>query len=179
MEQITDYRRSGMDAANEILKPYEDDLQGIFEKIRLVHGVANKTNLLAINASIETIHAMDLLQSFESIVGQNLLMQGRMLATIFRHDPDILMESGIEFARKNGIEEIYVTDEEGIVRFTNVNGSLGASLKHSEVLPILSNPELEVVLAAKSNGMDSEHLKIVAVGLYGGCLLYTSPSPRD
>ena len=168
MEQITDYRRSGMDAANEILKPYEDDLQGIFEKIRLVHGVANKTNLLAINASIETIHAMDLLQSFESIVGQNLLMQGRMLATIFRHDPDILMESGVEFARKNGIEEIYVTDEEGIVRFTNVNGSLGASLKHSEVLPILSNPELEVVLAAKSNGMDSEHLKIVAVGLYGG-----------
>ena len=168
MEQITDYRKSGMDAANEILKPYEDDLQGIFEKIRLVHGVANKTNLLAINASIETIHAMDLLQSFESIVGQNLLMQGRMLATIFRHDPDILMESGVEFARKNGIEEIYVTDEEGIVRFTNVNGSLGASLKHSEVLPILSNPELEVVLAAKSNGMDSEHLKIVAVGLYGG-----------
>ena len=168
MEQITDYRRSGMDAANEILKPYEDDLQGIFEKIRLVHGVANKTNLLAINASIETIHAMDLLQSFESIVGQNLLMQGRMLATIFRHDPDILMESGVEFGRKNGIEEIYVTDEEGIVRFTNVNGSLGASLKHSEVLPILSNPELEVVLAAKSNGMDSEHLKIVAVGLHGG-----------
>ena len=168
MEQITDYRRSGMDAANEILKPYEDDLQGIFEKIRMVHGVANKTNLLAINASIETIHAMDLLQSFESIVGQNLLMQGRMLATIFRHDPDILMESGAEFARKNGIEEIYVTDEEGIVRFTNVNGSLGASLKHSEVLPILSNPELEVVLPAKSNGMDSEHLKIVAVGLHGG-----------
>ena len=168
MEQITDYRRSGMDAANEILKPYEEDVRGIFEKIRLVHGVANKTNLLAINASIETIHAMDLLQSFESIVGQNLLMQGRMLATIFRHDPDILMESGVDFARKNGIEEIYVTDEEGIVRFTNVNGSLGASLKHSEVLPILSNPELEVVLPAKSNGMDSEHLKIVAVSLHGG-----------
>lgn len=168
MEQITDYRRNGMEAANGILKPYEDDVQGIFEKIRLVHGVANKTNLLAINASIETIHAMDLLQSFESIVGQNLLMQGRMLATIFRHDPDLLMESGAEFARKNGIEEIYVTDEEGIVRFTNVNGSLGASLKHSEVLPILSNPELEVVLPATSNGMDSEHLKIAAVGLHGG-----------
>lgn len=168
MEQITDYRRSGMDAANEILKLYEEDVRGIFEKIRLVHGVANKTNLLAINASIETIHAMDLLQSFESIAGQNLLMQGRMLATIFRYDPDLLMENGVEFARKNGIEEIHVTDEEGIVRFTNVNGSLGVSLKHSEVLPILSNPELEVVLPAKSNGMDSEHLKIVAVGLYGG-----------
>ena len=168
MEQITDYQRSSMEAANQILKPYEEDVQGIFEKIRIVHGVANKTNLLAINASIETIHAMDLLQSFESIVGQNLLMQGRMLATIFRFDPDLLMENGAEFARKNGIEEIHVTDEEGIVRFTNVNGSLGASLKSSDVLPILTNPELEVVLPATSNGMDSEHLKIVAVGLHGG-----------
>ena len=168
MEQITDYQRSGMEVANEILKPYEEDVRGIFEKIRMVHGVANKTNLLAINASIETIHAMDLLQSFESIVGQNLLMQGRMLATVFRFDPDLLMENGIEFARKNGIEEIHVTDEEGIVRFTNANGSLGSSLKHSEVLPILSNPELEVVLPATSTGMASEHLKIVAVGLHGG-----------
>lgn len=148
----------------QMLNMYDEDIAHIFAKIKTVHGVANKTNLLAINASIETIHAMDLLESFEAIVAQNLLMQARILSVIISHDPDLLMENGIDFAKKDGIEEIFITDEEGIIRFTNISGSLNNSLKSNEVLHILNNSSLEVILPATDDQFDSEYFKVVAVG---------------
>ena len=48
----------------DIIQEYGSLIEQVFLKIKSVQGIANKTNLLAINASIETIHASDLLGQF-------------------------------------------------------------------------------------------------------------------
>lgn len=155
--------KASSDSIEEILKEYDTLIGGVFEKIRSVQGVANKTNLLAINASIETIHASDLLASFEQIVSDNLLIQARMIATILKYDPDFLHQEEKEFARDCGMEGIDITDETGTVIFS-ATGSKNGSLKSVEVMKILKNQDLEVVLPATGDSFSGDHHKIVAIG---------------
>lgn len=147
----------------EIIHEYSSLIDQVFQKIRSVQGIANKTNLLAINASIETIHASELLSSFEDIVTKNLIIQAKIIAQILEHDPDFFYQDGTRFAKECGIEEFFVTDDEGIIQFTNVAAWKNASLNGSEILKILKNPELEVSLPATSNGFDSEQYKVVGI----------------
>lgn len=155
--------KASSDSIEEILREYNTLIDGIFEKIRSVQGVANKTNLLAINASIETIHASDLLASFEHIVSDNLLIQARMLAIILKYDKDFISQDEKEFAKSCGIEGIDITDEAGTVIFS-ANGNKKGSLKLAEVLKILKNQDLEVVLPAVGDSFSGDYHKVVAIG---------------
>ena len=103
-----------------VTRTYQDLISDILSRIGSVNDISNKTNLLAINATIETIHASDLLASFEKIVGSNLLIQAKLLAKILVHDPDFMYQDGAKFAAECGIEEFYVTDGRGAVLFTNI-----------------------------------------------------------
>ncbi|MBR0597563.1 hypothetical protein [Sinanaerobacter chloroacetimidivorans] len=155
--------KEGSYVIKAIMEEYMDSINQVFEKIKSVQGIANKTNLLAINASIETIHASDLLASFEKIVANNLLIQARILAQILEYDPDFLFQDGVKFARETGIEEFYITDDQGIVKFTNMPAWNNAKLNSAEVLKILHDPQLEIELPATGNGLDSTHFKVVAI----------------
>ncbi len=148
---------------HEIIVEYGDLINQVFQKIKSVQGIANKTNLLAINASIETIHASDLLASFEEIVAKNLIIQAKILAQILEYDPDFLCQDGARLARECGMEEFFITDDEGIIQFTNMSAWKNASLSSSSVLKILKNSELEIALPATSNGLDEEQYKVVGI----------------
>lgn len=150
-------------AIRGIIQEYNSLIDQVFEKIKSVQGIANKTNLLAINASIETIHASDLLASFEEIVSKNLIIQGRIIAQILEYDPDFFYQDGAKFAKECGIEEFFVTDDQGIIQFSNMTSWKNSSLSSSDILRILKNPELEVALPATSSGLDGEQHKIVGV----------------
>lgn len=146
-----------------IIREYDSLIEQVFSKIKLVQGVANKTNLLAINASIETIHASDLLASFEDIVTKNLLLQARIIAQILEYDPDFLCQDGVRLAKECGVEEFVVTDEMGIIQFTSVPSWKNTTINSSEMLKILKNPELEVALPATGGGLESEQYKVVGI----------------
>ena len=146
-----------------IIKDYGNIIQDVFKKIKSVQGIANKTNLLAINASIETIHASDLLASFEEIVSSNLFIQAKILAQILEYDPDFLCQDGVKLAKECGMEEFFITDGDGIVRFTNLPAWNNAHLSSSDILRILKDPELEIALPATGNGMESEQYKVVGI----------------
>ena len=146
-----------------IIQEYGSLIEQIFLKIKSVQGVANKTNLLAINASIETIHASDLLNSFEEIVTKNLLVQARIIAQILEHDPDFLFQDGSKLARECGMEEFYITDDQAVIQLTNVPGWKNTSLNSAEMLRILKNPELEVEMPATGNGLDDVQHKVVGI----------------
>lgn len=148
---------------SDIILEYDLLLDQVFLKIKSVQGIANKTNLLAINASIETIHASDLLASFENIVTKNLIIQAKIIAQILEHDPDFMYQDGAKVAKECGIEEFFVTDGQGLVQFTNVPSWKNATLNSSAILSILKNPELEIALPAAENGLDSEQYKVVGI----------------
>ncbi len=148
---------------NCIIQEYDSLIDQVFLKIKSVQGVANKTNLLAINASIETIHASDLLASFEEIVTKNLIIQAKIIAQILEHDPDFLCQDGAGFSRECGMEEFFITDNQGIIQFTNVKSWKNTSLNSSEMLKILKNPDLEVALPATGNSFESEQYKVVGI----------------
>jgi len=147
----------------DIIQEYSSLIDQVFIKIKSVQGIANKTNLLAINASIETIHASDLLASFEEIVTKNLIIQGKIIAQILEYDPDFLCQDGFKFAKECGMEEFFITDDQGIIQFTNVPAWKNAALNSSEMLRILKSPDLEIVLPATGNGLDSEQYKVVGI----------------
>ncbi|MDF3001251.1 MAG: hypothetical protein K0Q48_1370 [Bacillota bacterium] len=152
-----------MESIREIIREYDTLIKQVFLKIKSVQGIANKTNLLAINASIETIHASDLLASFEQIVEKNLTIQAKIISQILAYDPDFFYQDGGAFARECGMEEFYVTDGDGIVQFTNMPSWKNSALKSSEILRILKNPELEIALPSVGNGFDGELQKTVGV----------------
>ena len=147
----------------DIIQEYSSLIDQVFLKIKSVQGIANKTNLLAINASIETIHASDLLASFEEIVTNNLIIQAKILAQILEHDPDFLCQDGAKLARECGMEEFFITDEQGMIQFTNITAWKNGALTNSEIMRILKNPELEIALPATGNGLDSEQYKVVGI----------------
>ena len=147
----------------DIIQEYGSLIEQVFLKIKSVQGIANKTNLLAINASIETIHASDLLASFEEIVTKNLIIQGKIIAQILEYDPDFFCQDGAKFAKECAIEEFFVTDGEGIIQFTNMPAWKNTTLNSAVLLKILKNPELEIALPATGNGLDSEQYKVAGI----------------
>ncbi|MDD3168650.1 MAG: hypothetical protein PHC91_04185 [Eubacteriales bacterium] len=147
----------------DVIEEYGSRINQVFLKIKSVQGIANKTNLLAINASIETIHASDLLASFEVIVTKNLIIQAKILTQILEYDPDFLCQDGARFARECGMEEFFITDGEGLIQFTNMTAWRNTSLNSPDMLRILKNPELEIALPATGNGLDSEQYKVVGI----------------
>lgn len=152
-----------MEVVKEVILEYDTLIEQVFQKIKSVQGIANKTNLLAINASIETIHASDLLASFEEIVKRNLLIQAKIISQILEYDPDFFYQDGAALARECGMEEFFITDGEGVVQFTSMPSWKNSALKSSEILKILKNPDLEIALPAVGNGFDSEQYKAVGI----------------
>lgn len=142
---------------------YQELISDILGRIGSVNDISNKTNLLAINATIETIHASDLLASFEKIVGSNLLIQAKLLSKILLHDPDFMYQDGVKFAAECGIEEFYVTDGRGAVIFTNITSKKNAVLNSAETSQILKSAVAEIIFSSTSNSIGNEQYKAAAV----------------
>ncbi len=132
-------------------------------KLKSVDAIANKTNLLAINASIETIHASMLLGSFEEILAQNMLIQAKLTAKILEFDRSFNNETCIEFAKSTGIEEISITNGDGIVVFSNDINRIDVKLATPAMLELLNKPEQDVVLPSISRGIGGFAFKVIGV----------------
>ena len=131
--------------------------------LKSVNSIANKTNLLAINASIETFHAARLLNSFEDILAQNMLAQGKLISLALQLGMSFESEDCDEFAKKSGLEEIYITDGTGKILYTNVSGRKNMKLDASNIYKVLENQEIDIVLPSISNDLEEMSFKIVGV----------------
>lgn len=153
-----------LSSIQNMVSSYQGMIVDILEKISYIDQIAHKTNLLAINATIETIHASDLLDSFEEIVGKNLLIQARFFSKLLEYDPDFISRDGAKLAEECGIEEFYVTDGQGDIVFKNQKAKKNTGLNMPEISKILDNPNIEVVLPATSSLADNSYYKVVAIG---------------
>jgi hypothetical protein len=124
---------------------------------------------LAINASIETIHASDLLASFEHIVTLNLLTQAKIIGFMVELDPNFIQWDGVAIANECGIAEFHVTDDHGIICLTNIPESENTLVASKEVLRILNDPILEISLPATINRLNNQLFKTVAIARRDQC----------
>lgn len=142
---------------------YDALINGFLAKIREVQAISNKTNLLAINASIETIHASDLLASFEHIVTLNLMTQAKIIGVMVESDSDFQKKDGVALANECGIDEFHVTDDQGIICLTNIPDAENTLVASEEILQILKDPSLEISLPATINRLNNQLFKTVAI----------------
>lgn len=141
----------------------KDQINAIYDKIREIDQISNNANLLAINATIEVMHASELLNAFEQVVSSNLLIQGCLLAELLNAVPDILFESEEQFAETFGVEDFYVTDSKGDVQFSNVPDAKGKPLPTLEFMQILDNPQLKLSLPSVENPANKRQYKVIGI----------------
>ncbi|GAB1475813.1 hypothetical protein MASR2M70_06450 [Bacillota bacterium] len=142
---------------------YKEKLALIRDKIIEIDYISNNANLLAINATIEVMHASELLNAFEQVVSSNLLIQSCLMAELLNAVPDILFESEEQFSQTFGVEDFYITDGNGTVEFSNLAGSKGNPLPTPEFLKILDDPQLRLSLPSAENPVDKRQYKVVGV----------------
>ena len=135
----------------------------INNKIHKVSLISHDANLLAINATIEVMHASELLNAFEQVVTSNLLIQSCIIAELLKNDPDFLKGKESQFSEDYDIEEFYITDEQGIIRYSNRTEIIGVPLPESRFLRILKERDLKLSLASKENAITKRQFKSVAV----------------
>lgn len=150
--------------AKAAISAYHELTDSILGRISSVNDISNKTNLLAINATIEVIHASDLLASFEKIVEENLVIQAKLFAKILESDPDFLSWDGKTLAADCSIEEYYITDGDGAILQTNMPVQKGAILRTQALKHLLGDPGALTVLPTTANAAGSEHYKVIGLG---------------
>ncbi len=158
------FNQSDLHFIQNTARVYQDMVKDVLDNISQIDKIAIKTNLLALNATIETIHASELLASFENIIGNNLLIQAKILSKILEYDPDFISQDGVKLAKECGIEEFYVTDEEGKVVFTNRSNKQGTIINTPEIIKVIGDPGAEIVLPSTSSLVDESRYKVVGVG---------------
>ena len=165
-EEMT-LKTSQMDLADqkvaELIKESSRMTSEMTTKLKSVEAIANKTNLLAINASIETIHASMLLGSFDEILAQNMLIQAKLTAKILEFNKSFNNETCIEFTKSTGIEEIYITNGDGNVVFSNDANRINVKLASPAMLELLNKPERDVVLPSVSRGIGGLAFKVIGI----------------
>jgi hypothetical protein len=129
----------------------QDMVSDLRNKIQQVDLISHNANLLAINATIEVIHANELLSAFEQVVTSNLLIQSCILAEILQYDSDFPALDYLEFGKEFGIKEFCITDHEGIVEYANMPEKTGEPLGNEDLLRILENPQLQIALPSTEN----------------------------
>ena len=82
--------------------------------------------ILAINAAIETAHATTAIEELtESILNNLMITQCRMVAELLCLEQFRSSAFLEEFARRTGISDIYVTDDDGVVLYSTNPGAVG------------------------------------------------------
>ncbi|MDR0827884.1 MAG: response regulator [Desulfovibrio sp.] len=100
------------------------------------------------------------------------LALARALAGIIAADPDALeTERMRRLALLLGVDEVYVTDENGVLRWGNMPENLGFDFHASEqtkpFLKILSDPDFELAQAPTQRGVDNRLFQYVGVARKG------------
>ncbi len=133
------------------------------DKIHQISLISHNANLLAINATIEVIHASDLLNAFEQVVTNNLFIQACLMAELLREDPNLLKGKEVQFSQDYNIEEFNITDEQGIIIYSSRPEIRGNPLTEPRFLRILQEQDLKLSLPSKKNPITKRQFKSIAI----------------
>jgi hypothetical protein len=149
---------------NTSISAKDEQLNQIMKRISVIDLISHHANLLAINATIEVLHASELLNAFEKVVGSNLLIQACILAELLKYDTEFPNYDEGKFAELYGIEEFYITDGVGVIQYSNFPEKKGQFINSTEFLKILDDPNLNMGLPSTQSAFSQKQYKTIAIG---------------
>ena len=136
-----------------------------------IKGVASEINMIAINAAIESAHAAAGIRSMmENVLDKLMTSISRSMAKLLEAKLLSLNPSSLdEYAHWIGIDEIYITDKEGVTVGSNLPGAIGwrfpddPKAQAYAFRSLIQSKDGVVTQQIKSRDLDSMMFKFVGV----------------
>ncbi len=109
------------------LNGFMDLIEKQREAAQSIKGTAGEINMISINAAIESAHAAAGIRTMmEKVLDGLMTSVSRMLARLLESGGVSLDVDGLtEFTKWAGIDEVFITDSDGVTVGTNISSALG------------------------------------------------------
>jgi hypothetical protein len=133
---------------NEKVTYFENIIEQTTCLLASIADTAFNLEVLALNANIETTRASNFINSFESVISQNMLMQAKLVSFVFNSNLDNPKLDSImeETLTQSGFEHVCITDQEGRIQYANQSRIIHQLLTNPGILKILMDSTVDVVL---------------------------------
>lgn len=128
--------------------------------------VVASTEIQEISLSIESGNKN--IATLSEALNKNFIIQAKLVAETIAKNPNALeTQAMIDLAKRVGVEEIHVTDENGVLRWGNIPDFFGFDFSTSEqTKPFfdgVGNPDFELAQEASQRGTDGKYFQYIGV----------------
>ncbi|MBA4385855.1 MAG: hypothetical protein C0410_14045 [Anaerolinea sp.] len=151
------------------------DLQRSLEKQKTaafnIKGAAGEINMIAINAAIESAHAAAGIRTMMEKVLDSMMASICRMITLLLESKALTLEfkNLMEFSKQVGIDEVFITDSDGVTVGSNVESAYGwqfpddPKAQASVFRKLIDSKDGVVTQPIKSRDLDSQMYKFVGV----------------
>lgn len=141
----------------------------ISQIVYTISAIASQTNLLALNAAIEAARAVTAMRYEINLeMNKHMVISAKLVAEVLEIYPSINIAAVRTLANNTGLEEVWVTDGDGVVTLSNIEDGIGFRFPEKgqagEFRAILTNQHLVVTQQPMARNLDGKIFKYVGVG---------------
>jgi methyl-accepting chemotaxis protein len=168
IKQMENIKRTVAESAKMVINLGKRSKE-ISQIIYSISTIAGQTNLLALNAAIEAAHAVTAMRHEINLeMDKHMVTSAKLVAEILELHPNINIAAMRTLANNTGLEEVWITDGDGVVTLSNIEGGSGFRFPEEgqagEFRAILTNRNLVVTQQPMARNLDGKIFKYVGVG---------------
>lgn len=147
---------------------FNNEIESVSEEIKHQKELEDKNIISCEKMSMASQNLVNFTAGFEKIIGEKLIYICEVLAEIMK-EPGFDNIKLTDFVKKSGVSEFYITDGDGVTRFSNNPGGIGYRFEEDinsqayEFRHILSDKELKVSQNFMKRDIDGKFYKFVGI----------------